>query len=82
MIIGRSEIIEHLKERGADEELCRRAFHDLPVLVETRDHLDILRDLGADVDALTSAEHIPGPNPDDINPEQTGPVGAPDKADG
>lgn len=80
MRIALNRILEHLKDNGADEEQRERARQTLPALVETREHGQTLRDLGVDVEQLTSADDVPGPDPDHVNPEKTGPVGAPDKA--
>lgn len=82
MRIPLNNIMEVLKEKGADAERIERARQSLPALVETREHEQTLQDLGLDVEELTSADHVPGPRPDDINPEEEGPVGAPDKAHG
>lgn len=79
MRIALNRILEHLKEKGADEEHEDRARRTLPALVETREYADTLHELGVDVDALTSAD-IAGPDPDHINPEETGPVADPTKA--
>lgn len=80
MKISLPRILDHLKEKGTDDKTIDRARRSLPALVETRDHAETLENLGVDVDTLTSAD-IPGPDPDHINPEVTGPVGAPDKAE-
>lgn len=82
MRMSKEKIMNHLKERGVDEDQRRRAFDSLPALVELRDHEETLRGFGADIDALTSAPDVEGPKPDDINPEEEGPVGAPNRADG
>lgn len=79
MKIALNRILDHLAERGADEEERDRARRALPALVETREHGDTLREFGVDVEALTGSD-IPGPDPDHVNPEKSGPVGAPDKA--
>lgn len=80
MKIALPRILDHLKEKGADDQKLDHARRTLPALVETRDHADTLEELGVDVDTITSAD-IPGPDPDGINPEVTGPVAAPDKAE-
>ncbi|MEX0658200.1 MAG: hypothetical protein WD080_03620 [Egibacteraceae bacterium] len=80
MKIALAQVLDHLSEKGADDQQLDHARRILPALVETRDHAETLEDLGVDVGTLTSAD-IPGPNPDGINPEITGPVGAPDKAE-
>lgn len=76
MRIALGYILEHLEEHGADQERLDRVRRALPALVETREHAETLRELGVDVEALTASD-IPGPTPDGHNPEQTGPVGAP-----
>lgn len=80
MKIALNRIMDYLHQRGAGEDQIERARTSLPALVETRDYGQQLQDLGVDVAELTSAEDIPGPDPDHVNPEATGPVGAPDKA--
>lgn len=76
MRMALNDIMQYMEERGADQEQIERARKTLPGLVETREYADTLRDLGIDVDDLTSAD-VPGPRPDDLNPEEEGPVGAP-----
>lgn len=79
MKIALGRILEDLTEEGADEKRLDQVRRALPALVDTREHGETLRELGIDVDALTRSG-IAGPTPDDHNPEQTGPVGAPDTA--
>lgn len=79
MRIALGYILEHLREQGADDDRLDRVRHALPALVETRDYAETLRELEIDVDALTRSD-IPGPTPDDHDPERTGPVGAPNTA--
>lgn len=82
MRIAREHVIYHLEDRGADEATTTRAFDSLPALVETNDYEQTLRELGVDIDALTSAAGVEGPEPDDLSPETEGPVGAPNRAGG
>ncbi|HVM14619.1 MAG TPA: hypothetical protein VM287_09845 [Egibacteraceae bacterium] len=80
MRITRNDIMSYLEEHGADDDRREQARQNLPALVETKDHEQTLRDLGVDVDELISRQDISGvggPNPDQINPEEEGPVSAP-----
>lgn len=81
MRITRNDIMSYLEEHGADDDRREQARQNLPALVETKDHEQTLRDLGVDVEELISnqnTEGVEGPEPDQINPEEEGPVSAPD----
>lgn len=83
--ITRNDVMSYLEEHGADDDTRERARQNLPALVETKDHADTLQDLGVDIDELIqnqNTEGVGGPTPDDINPEQEGPVSAPNTGSG
>lgn len=77
MLLALGDIMEHLEDQGADPAHVDRVRSTLPALVETERDAATMRELGIDIEQLTTSTTVAGPGPDDIHPTRDGHTGPP-----